>query len=488
MTAWDFSELLAADSAVGLRWQMEQVGKEFPGFLAGTEGRFYALFGGKYAGKTSVLEALHCAFPPRPGEVVPEPRSVLVDLEAAGTPASSRDLFRHLFAKMREQLGVCSIDQQATFLFEEERKALLDFSQAFGLITSVLQPESSRIVLLVDNADALMEHPFAPVLVNDLYELYHGPIYVNSVSRQLDVVMAGAGALYDRLLDSRFAREGSRHWYNLGALPPDTTKMVIELRLPQASGRPDLVERILHYTGGQPFLLDHFATQLQRPEDGQPLSPEAVDTVARECLESLGPPSDWFYECSRAIEVQGARPVFHALLGNEAMTWPQIKATIRERQLGDLSTLLAPAQAYRALDALLFHGLIRYKGEVRGSQAQYCVTSTLFKRWFVENVLSEEERAGLERVQEGDVAAARYDVATIRELLANAFTDESLRSFCEDRALFRPMLREFGAGFSFQRLINAVVTHCQTHALFGELLTEIRKVNPRQYQRYYPDS
>ena len=53
--------------------------------------------------------------------------------------------------------------------------------------------------------------------------------------------------------------------------------------------------------------------------------------------------------------------------------------------------------------------------------------------------------------------AASYDVAKIRELLTKAFTPEDLRRFCEDRPVFRPIVRRFGPGQGLDDMVAEVI-------------------------------
>jgi 3',5'-cyclic AMP phosphodiesterase CpdA len=84
----------------------------------------------------------------------------------------------------------------------------------------------------------------------------------------------------------------------------------------------------------------------------------------------------------------------------------------------------------------------------------------------------------------GPVPEGGYNIAAIRNLLRDAFTARELERFCQDRPVFRPLLRNFGPGASLEERIDAVLTYCDTRLLFPELLAEIRDYNPRQYRRY----
>jgi hypothetical protein len=300
--------------------------------------------------------------------------------------------------------------------------------------------------------------------------------------------MAGGPLLYNRLLDTRFAEEPA-HWFNLEALPPKIAELLVHRELPAIKHRPDVVDAILSNTGGQPYLLHHFTASLaDLAQSGEELTAGVVEQVAQESLDFLGDPLDWIQECSEAIEAQGARPIYAALLTGEAMNWREIKVAIHERQLGDLSSLRGSAPVFRALDTLLFHGLVRCDGDPRQSHSQFTITSNLFGQWFLDNVLSPQERARVESEKVAGVPAEGYDLDTIRRLLKDAFDAKDLIRFCRYRSVFRPILDKFGPEFSFEEMIDVVIKYCRTQRLFPELLEEIREVNPRQYRRYYSDS
>lgn len=80
--------------------------------------------------------------------------------------------------------------------------------------------------------------------------------------------------------------------------------------------------------------------------------------------------------------------------------------------------------------------------------------------------------------------ADQYDIASIRSLLTSAFGDRELRRFCRERPKFRPVLPRFGSLFSLEDMIDVLLEYCQTRILFQELLSEIREVNPAQYEAH----
>ena len=79
-----------------------------------------------------------------------------------------------------------------------------------------------------------------------------------------------------------------------------------------------------------------------------------------------------------------------------------------------------------------------------------------------------------------------HNIAAIRQLLLAAFTPEELRRFCYDRPEFRPVVRRFGPGHGLDDMVDELITYCDTHLLFGELLSQVRQANPGQYARFAP--
>jgi hypothetical protein len=77
-----------------------------------------------------------------------------------------------------------------------------------------------------------------------------------------------------------------------------------------------------------------------------------------------------------------------------------------------------------------------------------------------------------------------YDISAIRRLIRQAFTAQELQRFCRDRPHLRPILSELGPGFSFEEMIETVISYCHRRILLAALLADIREHNPEQYARY----
>jgi len=369
--------------------RIELLESYFTDFLASREGRFYAVFGGRFAGKTALLRVIQQRYPPRPQGINQQPRAIFVDFQNADV-ATPCDFFAYVLQCMRTELGVCSIDREMEPLFKDEDLALADFARAFWLVTRELASPSPRLVLLFDNVDGFVQNDFAPKLCNDFVMLFSSPRYIRDVTSQLDIVVTGGVPLYNLLSETRFARSDLKHWYALEALSMDRAATWLKT-LPALQDQSHLIEEICRDTGGHPHLLEYFIEQLKDLTLlGQPVTREAVDQIVAACKDDLSEITAWFHEAFAEIERQGAAPVYAALSSGETMTWAQIKTTIQQQNLGDVKALIRPTDVFRALDALTFHGLIRQE-----PAGHYVATGELFKRWYLKNfAVSSQPGAG----------------------------------------------------------------------------------------------
>jgi predicted phosphodiesterase len=75
-------------------------------------------------------------------------------------------------------------------------------------------------------------------------------------------------------------------------------------------------------------------------------------------------------------------------------------------------------------------------------------------------------------------------VAVVRDLLTAAFTPEELRRFCQDRPLFQPLINRFSPKDGLVDMVDEVIDYNRTRLLWKELLGEVARANPRQYNRF----
>jgi hypothetical protein len=398
---YEYQEPIEPEPDVSLEGQphwilgrLEQLQARFPNFLTSTEGRWYVLFGGERTGKTSLLSII-LSLPLDP-QVKYLP--VFIDLRIE-TPASRADFFKGLFREICRQTDICYIDhEKAVRLFKQDSRALLDFQDAFDDIVRSSDSRvegAARFLLLLDNVDQLIQTSFASELFTDFVKLFANMSAIQNVTRQLDVVMTGGVPLYDQLVEINCPRK-LRNWYALETLPDEAARALIT-RLPELQPASELVDQILRYTGGHPYLLQYVMAQLEDSASrGFSITLEALDQVIAECLGVTSELAYWFEDCSAMIATPDVHAVYAALNSGlsegfdtvETMNLAQVVEVIEAQDLGDTEVLRSRSILDRALHVLISYGFIQYDSVRR----TYMLTSELLRRWFVQNVLSFEER------------------------------------------------------------------------------------------------
>jgi hypothetical protein len=82
------------------------------------------------------------------------------------------------------------------------------------------------------------------------------------------------------------------------------------------------------------------------------------------------------------------------------------------------------------------------------------------------------------------VPSVHYDIGGVRRLLRDAFTDDELWRFCQERPALQPVLTRFRRNASLEEMIDVLTQYCRAQDLFSDLLAEVESVNPRQYERH----
>lgn len=108
----------------------------------------------------------------------------------------------------------------------------------------------------------------------------------------------------------------------------------------------------------------------------------------------------------------------------------------------------------------------KQKEQLKDSIPSTVSTSPDFERWLLED-------------------SDQYNLAALRELVLDAFMLGELERFCRDRQAFRPVLTHFGQKYSQEEVVDVLLEYCRTRVLFPDLLAEIHKSNPKQYERHY---
>jgi hypothetical protein len=77
-----------------------------------------------------------------------------------------------------------------------------------------------------------------------------------------------------------------------------------------------------------------------------------------------------------------------------------------------------------------------------------------------------------------------FDLDKIRLLLIEGFTDQELRRLCQYDRNFRPVYNSLAANTGKDEIIDKILEYAQQKSLLGELLTWVKKENPRRYAEW----
>jgi hypothetical protein len=75
------------------------------------------------------------------------------------------------------------------------------------------------------------------------------------------------------------------------------------------------------------------------------------------------------------------------------------------------------------------------------------------------------------------------NIGAIRMLMRCAFTAKELWRFCQERPVFSPILDSINPESDLDNMIDTLLEYCDKRVLFSELLSEVSKFNPAQYER-----
>lgn len=386
MIPYDYSQPLEPHFAYPwIQQRLDAVHRHFRNFLASEFGRLYVLCGGERVGKTTLLKAIYHQTRVAERRCLP----VLIDLK--GVSRSPEMFFALLFDEICGQHNICYHDhRRALELFKQPEQALADFVEAFGTIlrsADSLVQGAAHFVVLLDNVDELVSGSAGTLLFQHLVNLFSNLVTANNVTRQLDMIVAGGPLLYDSALrvtsfDADWLLD---YGYNIGVLPDAAARALIAAgsALPGESPVADL---ILRYTGGHPYLLQYFMAELLARTPTA--TPADVEAVALECLQPRARRdrlARWFNGYMEALKRQESYHVYAALAQREVLTWREIQHLVQTLPVAG-GALDALTRAGRALDILLFHGLVCESG-----RETYRLAGELFRQWFVERRPSPEE-------------------------------------------------------------------------------------------------
>jgi hypothetical protein len=77
-------------------------------------------------------------------------------------------------------------------------------------------------------------------------------------------------------------------------------------------------------------------------------------------------------------------------------------------------------------------------------------------------------------------------IEVFHELLEAAFTPKDLRHLCQKSDKFSSLNSEFSPSDGLVDMVDRVIVYCRKQILWVELLSEVKKANPNQYERFKP--
>jgi CHAT domain-containing protein len=323
-----------------------------------------AVFGGRRFGKTSLLRKLARDMRPRN---LPAGGRILIPWyydPQAGYPIScSDDFFLLVLDGLRQAL--CADSVPAKTLKDAYASALRlgpvhAFEESFRRLTDAVE-QRVRLVVLIDEAEVLFSTSWGADLRPNLRSLLSNSGIVESVA----LVMAGSTTFHTQVTEKDSPLENILTRYSLSGLTHQET-----LALARTPSRGQLSEEAAEeswvQTGGHPCLVQFIMQELW--SDLPDVRAEDVREVAWTFSDRLNHFERWGDALSPL-----AHEAYRWLVRQEdAVSYGSVRRAFPTPEGGDLS---------RALDTLVYHGLVQATG--RGRRTQYAIAGQMFCDWYL---------------------------------------------------------------------------------------------------------
>ena len=341
--------------------------------LHDSSGDSYAIVGGRRFGKSSLLLTLQDKLVERlaladnkAGIVLP----IFVSLKAAEPTSAQHVLGLALHSLKRATCGTkCTgLRKRGPLLdlglpeYEEINPRPVSLQELEGTVETCVEAayqrlgvESMCLVLLIDEADHVVESPWAI----DLFGMLRSLIYDGPVCEHARLILAGSGRYLDVHENGSPLINACKPYF----LEAFTKEAALEL-INSAPGISETVaEKIFKQGGGHPFILQYLLHYLIAGEITSATA-EAVDAEVRRFVHERSPDLEGWWN---AIEENGQH-IYHVLA--ESMDWMTHAEISRAANNPDL-------RLDRGLKALSYHGLIAHDGTYKKFQ----VSGLLFRTW-----------------------------------------------------------------------------------------------------------
>ena len=360
------------------RWPLVE---EIVADLTRSRGDSWAIIGGRRFGKSSLLRAIEARLILQLGR--PSVRTVIplpVDLKRSDTDSEQQvytTLLREIHRTLRRHFsGTFDLDASELHKLVSSAAEETSFYQFETALDDLLNRSRSttppRLVLLLDELDAMVNYRWAETLFNQLRALvYDGPL-----AARLRIVIAGS----ERIIQVRQSgspllnavksahlevldEDALRQLIAKGGQPPEDTAVAV---ITQSGGHPFIAQYLLHHIWNDQHGLNH-------------ATPEQVSRAVRRLREERALDLRGWWE---AIGANG-QAAYRALIAQP--DW--VDERVLTRQLGRHGLALD-----QALAALCYHGLA-----VRdASRSRYRIAGALFRDWVLDRAAETK----------GDAAAA----------------------------------------------------------------------------------
>ena len=332
--------------------------------LTGAPGDSFALIGGRRMGKTSFLEALKRALERPVDHLLPVP--VLLDMSGErldSVPAFFRTVAEEAGEVLADRTGslpgACGWDETRPPAKAFERW-LLECRRA----VTEREGKALRLILLLDECEQIVGHPWTP----DLYGALRALLVGEATRPHLKVVMAGSHRFLTQVRQEGSPLRNVLKYHYLRVLPEEATRDLIVR--PTGGILPDpVVREVIRQSGGHPFLTQYLMHHLW--EGGlEGATEEAVRRVAA----GFPHQRDDFRAWAEGLGDSGRRVYALLLRADGPLSEDEIRAAL-PAPLPDLP---------QALEALCYHGLV-----VQDAADRYAIAGQMFREWFIRTVVPE---------------------------------------------------------------------------------------------------
>lgn len=332
----------------------------------------WAVIGGRRFGKSSLLKAVETQLlvhlsTRQQGDrhIVP----IVVDLKRCGVQSEE-----HIYACILRELNralrrrrLPSMDLSQLVLPEQNHAkavSFADFEDTFEELASCVEEYLGplRIVLLLDEVEAVVHYPWSDTLFNQLRALIYDGFLANTVK----LILTGSAGFIK-------TQEGSPLWNAikicyLETLSPNS---LTELFTLGGNIPGDSAAIIREQSGGHPFVAQYLLHHLWHEKDA--LAQATIAQVQQVALQMHQDRFDDFQGWWEAIGEEGQR--IYALL---AAASGELEERLLLTQFTDRTMALD-----RPLRSLRYHGLVTRSNDLQ----RYRIAGTLFRDWCLRNVI-----------------------------------------------------------------------------------------------------